>query len=236
MTSQLIQSVIADLRAAADPAFRDKMGSYFSMNVENFLGVRGATIRKIAATHWPKAKPVPIDARLALCHELLDTKLFECKTVAFDWMYRSKRQFEPKHFKVFATWLDRYVDDWNDCDDLSTHVLGEFFLRFPDHVKETSKWARSRNRWVQRSAAVSLIPSVREGSQLEQAFAVADALLETKDDLLQKGYGWLLKEASKSFQREVFAFILQRKDRMPRTALRYAIEKMPPALKKRAMA
>jgi len=151
-------------------------------------------------------------------------------------MYRSKRQFEHRHFKVFATWLDRYVDDWNDCDDLSTHVLGEFFLRFPDHVKETSKWAQSRNRWVQRGAAVSLIPSVREGSQLEQAFAVADALLETKDDLLQKGYGWLLKEASKSFQREVFDFIMQRKSRMPRTALRYAIEKMPPALKKRAMA
>jgi 3-methyladenine DNA glycosylase AlkD len=54
--------------------------------------------------------------------------------------------------------------------------------------------------------------------------------------MVQKGYGWLLKEASKKHQEEVFDFVMRRKAEMPRTALRYAIEKMPIDLKKRAMA
>jgi 3-methyladenine DNA glycosylase AlkD len=53
--------------------------------------------------------------------------------------------------------------------------------------------------------------------------------------MVQKGYGWMLKVASQVHQKEVIDFIMQRKDKMPRTALRYAIEKMPAELKQRAM-
>jgi 3-methyladenine DNA glycosylase AlkD len=53
--------------------------------------------------------------------------------------------------------------------------------------------------------------------------------------MVQKGYGWMLKEASKPHQKEVFDFVMMHKSVMPRTALRYAIEKMPPELKVRAM-
>ena len=55
------------------------------------------------------------------------------------------------------------------------------------------------------------------------------------DDLVQKGYGWMLKEASKKHQTQVFNYIMKNKAKMPRTALRYAIEKMPVELKKQAM-
>ena len=64
---------------------------------------------------------------------------------------------------------------------------------------------------------------------------LADLLLEDSDDMVQKGYGWLLKEASRKHQKEVFDYIMRNKRSMPRTALRYAIELMPKDLKAEAM-
>ena len=64
---------------------------------------------------------------------------------------------------------------------------------------------------------------------------IADILLEDKDDLVQKGYGWLLKEASRTHQDQVFEYVMRNKAVMPRTALRYAIEKMPEELRRKAM-
>jgi 3-methyladenine DNA glycosylase AlkD len=70
---------------------------------------------------------------------------------------------------------------------------------------------------------------------LNQAFKTADAVLLDEDDMVQKGYGWMLKEASQAFPKEVFDFVNARKARMPRTALRYAIEKLPAKQRKQLM-
>ena len=71
---------------------------------------------------------------------------------------------------------------------------------------------------------------------MKDVLEVADILLTDKDDLVQKGYGWMLKTASKSHQEEIFDYVIRNKASMPRTALRYAIEKMPVELKSQAMA
>ena len=70
---------------------------------------------------------------------------------------------------------------------------------------------------------------------LKEAFQTADILLQDKENLVQKGYGWMLKEASNRFPKEVFRYVMKNKKKMPRTALRYAIEKMPTAWRKEAM-
>jgi 3-methyladenine DNA glycosylase AlkD len=106
---------------------------------------------------------------------------------------------------------------------------------YPDHLSDLKKWALSDNRWVRRASAVSLIIPARHGKFLPDIFQIAVILLIDKDDMVQKGYGWMLKEASKPHQKEVFDFVMTQKAVMPRTALRYAIEKMPPKLKLRAM-
>lgn len=96
--------------------------------------------------------------------------------------------------------------------------------------------ARSDNRWTRRASAVSLIIPARKGKFLNEIFEIADILLQDKDDLVQKGYGWMLKAASESNQEAVFEYVVRNKAAMPRTALRYAIEKMPGDLKSKAMA
>ena len=88
---------------------------------------------------------------------------------------------------------------------------------------------------MRRASAVSLIVPARHGKFLKEIIEIADLLLLDKDDMVQKGYGWMLKEASKKHQQEIFEYVVAKKDIMPRTALRYAIEKMPNELKVKAM-
>ena len=88
---------------------------------------------------------------------------------------------------------------------------------------------------MKRAAAVSLIIPAKKGHFLNEIFTISDRLLPDKDDMVQKGYGWMLKEASKLHQDEVYQYVLEHRKDMPRTALRYAIEKMPPELKAEAM-
>jgi 3-methyladenine DNA glycosylase AlkD len=113
--------------------------------------------------------------------------------------------------------------------------VAELVERHPEFIANLKGWTQSDNRWVKRAAAVTLILPARHGKFLDDVFDIADKLLLDKDDLVQKGYGWLLKEASKSHMEEVFSYVMDNKKVMPRTALRYAIEKMPRELKVQAM-
>jgi len=102
-------------------------------------------------------------------------------------------------------------------------------------LNELKKWAKSPNRWVKRASAVTLIIPARKGMFLKDIFEIADILLLDKDDMVQKGYGWMLKAASQFSEKEIFKYVMSKKAVMPRTALRYAIEKMPGELKTEAM-
>jgi 3-methyladenine DNA glycosylase AlkD len=101
-------------------------------------------------------------------------------------------------------------------------------------LPETKQWAKSPNKWFRRASTVVLIYSLRRGKYLKSAFDAAKILLRDDEDLVQKGYGWTLKEASKFHQKEVFDFIIKNKKLMSRTALRYAIEKLPEKMKVKA--
>ena len=128
------------------------------------------------------------------------------------------------------------MKNWGACDSLSCYVLGPFILKFPEYIAELKQWTQSKNRWERRAAAVSMITLAKRKEFLEDSFAIANLLLLDEDDMIQKGYGWLLKVANNEFPDEVFQYVLKNKEKMPRTALRYAIEKMPADRKKQAMA
>lgn len=121
------------------------------------------------------------------------------------------------------------------CDTLCNHTAGTLVELFPDFIEDLKRFTSSENRWVKRAAAVTLIIPARKGLFLEHIFEIADILLLDPDDLVQKGYGWMLKAASQAHQEEVFQYVMKNKGIMPRTSLRYAIEKMPEELRKRAM-
>jgi 3-methyladenine DNA glycosylase AlkD len=108
-------------------------------------------------------------------------------------------------------------------------------MKYPQDIEELKAWASSNQRWLKRASAVSLIIPARKGMYLQDIFEIAQRLLTDPDDMVQKGYGWMLKESSRIHQDEVFQFVYDNKKQMPRTALRYAIELMPAEMRKEAM-
>jgi 3-methyladenine DNA glycosylase AlkD len=231
----LTSRLTAELRKYHDEEYKILTRVFLKFSTNIFLGVRNPYVHSTAKRFYPEVKNRPIDELIEICLGLMDSNIHEIKSVAIDWLSGAKKQYRESDLKIFYSMVKKYLVDWADTDDFSTHVLGQYFLKYPGKIGETLSWCSSKNRWVKRSAAVALIYPLKRGFGLLEAFAIADTLLLDTDDMVQKGYGWMLKEASRNFQMEVFLYVLEHKEVMPRTALRYAIEKMPGELKSEAM-
>jgi 3-methyladenine DNA glycosylase AlkD len=232
--SEIVSAVRQDLVKQADPVNRESSQKFFKEGIK-LHGVKVPLVLKIAGQRFKQLNGRSKDEIFTLCEQLLKSDFWEEAIIAFNWAYYLRASFVAADFKVFEKWVSKYVNDWAKCDTLCNHTVAAFIEMYPQYVSSLKKWAGSENMWLRRAAAVTLILPAREGKYLGDIFEIADILLLDKEDLVQKGYGWMLKEASRKHQDEVFAYIMKNKDAMPRTALRYAIEKMPAELKKQAM-
>jgi 3-methyladenine DNA glycosylase AlkD len=223
-----------ELLRNVDEATRERGPSFFKEEVK-FYGVRIAVVSRIAARAFEEIRPLGKDAIFALCEDLLKSDYGEEAFIAFDWAYALRGDYGPGDFAVFERWLGAYVNNWAKCDTLCNHTIGAFVERYPRFVRNLKGWARSENRWIRRAAAVTLILPARNGGFLEDVLKIADLLLCDDDDLVQKGCGWMLKEAARKHEAAIFGYVMKNKAVMPRTMLRYAIEKMPLDLKREAM-
>lgn len=229
-----IQQLRAELKANADPHTLSSSQRYFKEAVTPY-GIRTAIVNRLAREFYQRIKEKPKAEIFALCEELWRSGMLEESFVACEWSERQRRRYEAEDFKVFERWVKQYVSNWASCDTLCNHTVGNFLEDFPQFLTRLRDWARSENRWVRRAAAVSLIVPARKGIFLEDIFSIADILLRDEDDLVRKGYGWMLKAASQAHLDEVFDYVMKYKPAMPRTALRYAIEKMPEEMRQMAM-
>lgn len=234
MPQDILSAVRRDLTLNADEKTIAGNQRFFKEKVTSY-GVKTPIVEKIARRYYPQIKPLGKPRAFLLCEELFQSNYIEESFIACTWAYLFKEEFQPADFLTFERWLQQYVTNWATCDTLCNHTIGAFIDMYPRFLANLQPWAKSGNRWLRRAAAVTLIIPARQGKFLDDILAIADALLTDPDDLIQKGYGWMLKEASKQHQSQVFDYIMKHKATMPRTALRYSIEKMPPDLKKQAM-
>jgi 3-methyladenine DNA glycosylase AlkD len=235
VTDPLVKRIRAALRAAGTAGTRESGARFFKEKVK-LHGVKAAEVRKIAAGARPELKAMDKPRVFALCGELWRSGVIEEIGVACEWAYSRRKEFVSEDFAVFAEWVERYVDNWASCDTLCNHCVGDLVTMYPERIADLKKWTASPNRWPRRAAAVSLIIPARRGLFLDDAVAIAEALIGDGDDMVQKGYGWMLKAAGEAHPDEVFAYLMSRRDVMPRTAFRYALEKLPADMRKRAMA
>ena len=208
---------------------------WFKEKLKNPIGFKGPIIKKVAKEVFKQAKDIPKEDLLDTCEIFYESEYPGESGVASIWVAKISNQLTKSDFRRFESWLNKYVDNWGQCDTFCAGFFGELILQYPDLVKKIQKWAKSKNKWLRRASAVILIPSLKKGKQLDKAFEIADILLLDDDDMVQKGYGWMLKVAADTCQDKVFKYVLKHKAKMPRTALRYAIEKMPDELRKKAM-
>ena len=230
----IIEQVKATLKASTDEKTVQTSQRFFKEKIVSY-GVKVPTVDKIGKEIYKQIEKEPKAVIFSLCEQLWQSGYLEESFVACNWSYNIRKQYEPTDFEVFEKWINQYVNNWASCDTLCNHTVGEFIEKYPEYLSKLKAFAHSDNRWAKRAAAVSLIVPARKGKFLSDIFEIADILLLDQDDLVQKGYGWMLKAASQANQQEVFDYVMRHKAVMPRTALRYAIEKMPEEMRKRAM-
>lgn len=233
--NEIIKKIRDELTQNSDAKIKESGKRFFKEDVKLY-GIKTAVVGKIAKKYWQEIKEFPKEKIFEICEELYKSDYCEEAFIVSYWLPNISTKFEEKDLLVFARWIESYINNWAKCDGFCNHTVGDFLEKYPKYIKELKRWAKSNNRWVKRAAAVSLIVPAKRGKYLDDVFDISDLLLRDSDDMVQKGYGWLLKEASRQHQKEVFGYVTKNKNVMPRTALRYAIELMQPELRKEAMA
>lgn len=234
--NNIIKEIRRKLEENVDKKTNNNFQRFFKEEVK-YYGVKTNIVEKIAKENFNKIKSAKWSKKeiLKLCSELFKSGFCEEAWIAANVAYYIHEDYAPEDFKVLKNWVENYIDNWAKCDTLCNHAIGSLIEQYPKLIEKLKIWTKSKNRWVKRAAAVSLIIPARKGMFLKDIFEISDSLLIDQDDMVQKGYGWMLKEASRKHQKEVFEYVMRNKKVMPRTAFRYAIEKLPPDLKQKAM-
>lgn len=230
----IIARIRQELEAQADPEIQKNSKRYFKEPITCY-GMKTATVIAIARKYWKMVRDHSKPEIFALCEELYQSGYLEESFIVSEWARSLSGRYESDDLVVFRRWIDTYITNWASCDGFCNHAMGDFIEQYPEYVEDLKNWTKSKNRWVRRAAAVSLIVPAKHGKFLNESMEIAGLLLTDTDDMVQKGYGWLLKEASRKHTGEVFSYVMKNKRLMPRTALRYAIELMPKDLKTEAM-
>lgn len=230
----IIQQLRQELINKIDEKTRISSAHFFKESIKCY-GIKSVDVGEIAKNSFSLVKDLPKDEIFNLCETLWQSGMLEETFVACHWSYSLHKKFEPEDFERFRNWVLKYVDNWASCDTFCNHTLGTLVEMYPQFLRDLKQMAHHENRWMRRAAAVTLIIPARRGLFLNDIFEIADILLMDKDDMVQKGYGWMLKVAANKHLLEVYDYVISKKSVMPRTSLRYAIEKMPLEMKKKAM-
>lgn len=230
----IIDKIRTELRHSIDEKTLATSQKFFKEKIKLY-GVKVPTVNKISREYFKLIDCKTKSEIVELCEILWQSGFIEESFIACNWSYYIHEKYEPEDFQLFEKWITNYVNNWATCDTLCNHTIGEFIEMFPEYIVKLKDLARSHNRWLRRASSVTLIIPARKGKFLNEILEIADILLLDKDDLVQKGYGWMLKAASEANQQEIVDYVIKNKSIMPRTALRYAIEKMPKELKIKAM-
>jgi 3-methyladenine DNA glycosylase AlkD len=231
----IVDRVRQQLMEKGEEGVRDSARRFFKHPIKCY-GVKAHDTETIAKSMFREIPEPSKEEIFSLCENFWKSGILEETIIACHWSYKVHKSYAEEDMNTFEKWIDTYVDNWATCDTFCKHNIGTLVDMYPALIRRLILWSERPNLWMRRAAAVSLIIPARRGKFLPEILKIAGILLTDKEEMVQKGYGWMLKVASHLHLNEVFAFVMRHKTEMPRTALRYAIEKMPLNLKKQAMA
>jgi 3-methyladenine DNA glycosylase AlkD len=178
-----------------------------------------------------------IDHAMAFADLLIRDRHLEAKCVGIEVVARYRRDFTPPLLNVWKRWLAKdYSANWATTDALCGILIGPLLVMFPELAPQMRVWSSDRNMWVRRASAVGLIALARKGEALDVLYGVAKRLHKDREDLIQKAVGWMLREAGKSDERRLEKYLRANGPSIPRTTVRYAIERFPEAKRRTLLA
>jgi 3-methyladenine DNA glycosylase AlkD len=208
---------LADKKKAAffPSFFKTGKGEYGEGDV--FVGVTVPQTRSIAKKYT--------DVSLKEIERFLKDERHEVRLCALLILVEQfKKGDEATKKKIYKFYLDhlKWVNNWDLVDTSAYHIVGAYLL--DRDRKILRRMAKSKHLWTERVAIVSTFAFIRKG-QLDDTFEIAEILIEHPHDLLHKAVGWMLREAGKRNEVALKRFLDENAAVMPRTMLRYAIEK-----------
>lgn len=187
---------------------------------DEFLGVMVPQVRAIVKEAW---KGITLEEIETLLHSpyhetrltalLLLVKIYEAKEASKD--------IKEKVFEIYTSNAD-YINNWDLVDLSAPNIVGQYL--FDKDCSLLYEFAQSNHLWKQRIAVVATLTFIRKG-EFTHTYSLAKLFMDTKHDLMQKSVGWMLREAGKRDVTRLRNFLNEYKNVMPRTMLRYAIEK-----------
>jgi len=234
MVSLSSQSLYKKLESIADPAVAEQSRRYFKAGPgeygegDRFLGIRMPTLRKVAREY----ATLP----LAETMRVLGSPLHEARLCALLILVEKFGKAEDAERKtIFDLYLanTRYVNNW-DLVDSSAHLIVGAYLEHRGR-RPLYRLSKSKSLWERRIAMIATYHLIRK-HDFTDALVVAEQLLDDDEDLIHKAVGWMLREVGNRDTAVEKAFLKKHYREMPRTMLRYAIEKFPPGERKRYLA
>jgi 3-methyladenine DNA glycosylase AlkD len=229
LTPQVIaRQALKKLRTQADPERARQVQRYFKETVGSF-GVPSPAVRAIAAELYPAIKKEwNYSQALELCAILFPKPELEAKGIAALILARYKKEFPKELFAQVKEWLaNNYLANWASVDIFCPEIMATLLLRYPELVEEIKTWPKHPNRWVKRASIVSFLKLTKREGFLDIIYEQAVRLFPVDDDLIQKANGWVLRDAGKRDMVRLEKFLLKYGPAIPRTTLRYAIERFP---------
>jgi 3-methyladenine DNA glycosylase AlkD len=171
-----------------------------------------------------------IDDAMAFAEPLVADRYLEAKAVGIEVVARYRGDFAPRLLPKWKRWLARNDSaNWATTDLMCGMLIGPLVMQHPELAARMRVWASDANMWVRRASIVGLIPRARRGESLDVVYAIARRLHRDREDLIQKAVGWALREAGKTDMARLERYLRANGRSIPRTTVRYAIERFPPA-------
>ena len=199
-----------------------------------FYNVGTAAMRDLARSIYADHKDAwSIDDAMAFADELIEDRYLEAKSIGIEVVARYRRDFTPRLLAAWKRWLrDNHSANWATTDAICGALIGPLLLQQPELGARMRVWAGHRNMWVRRASIVGLIPRARRGESLDLVYEIGWRLHPDKEDLIQKAVGWALREAGKTDMARLERYLRANGAAIPRTTLRYAIERFTAARRK----
>ncbi len=231
-------SLVDDLHALARKGRASDLAHFFKTapggygEGDLFIGVVVPDTRSVAKKY--------IDLSFPELEKIISSPIHEerlCGLIILNLRYKRDKD-EQSRKKIFTFYMKMlragHVNNW-DLVDVSAPIIGDFLISDPKHLELLEKLSRSKNLWQRRTAMIFTFAFLRKGIT-GPTVVIAENLLEDSHDLIHKAVGWMLREMGKRDPYLLKSFLKENAPYMPRTALRYSIERLPESERKRWLA
>lgn len=189
---------------------------------DKFYGINVPTLRKIAQQFQTFSKSDLAQLLYSPMHE----ERFIALVILINQYQKTKDIDDKTEYYQFYCAHMQYINNWDLVDLSAPKIVGDYL--FDKDRRHFYQWVRDSNMWIRRIAIVATLTFIRKGD-IELTFSLSKRLLSDKEDLIHKAVGWMLREVGKKDVQRLQEFIIQYYNQLPRTTLRYAIERFPQA-------